>query len=708
MARAEEVSDRGTIAYTPPAKPQLSPEGQRAVEEFQNNARSRRPADPSPFFERLLASDAQNAKPYIEAFAKLMREAGQDPRLREMWTTYARRYRDDPDAFKGLGQGAFESKDYPSSVAAYTRAIELGSRSPDTFYGRGLSADALGDHQFAVLDAKAALALDPNDGRAFALVKLTEGRPSTAIVNPATGVTHAPQGAPARPPAATAAAVERPVPTAAVESTNSTPYLAADARRRLVLGDPVGALKAALAAAEADPRDAEAQNLVATAYEKTGRHLEAVAAADRALALAPNSVPTLNTRSWALSGLRRFPEALADARVLLGLAPDNPFGLVAEARALGGLGHRSEMIDALSRAAGHDGRFADLRGRAVRLPQNSDTELLFSGVTEAAPAPELAPRRTTRRFLIVLAFTLLGGLLFGLGLLHVFSPAWRERLTGRLRRSSAPGEKPEEFPSVGGIEVKRLIASGGMGVVYEGWDAGLHRKVALKRLRGEIRDDAKERSRFLAEARTVAALEHPSIVRIHSILEEAGELCLVFEFAEGETLRDSVAKDGPLKPGRALALAANLCAGLAHAHAGGFVHRDLKPENVMLDAKGGAKIMDFGLARPPRAASSSTTVWGSPPYCAPEAEDGAATPAGDIYGLGATLYFALVGKPPFSGPAGTIARAKGNGEFLAPSQARKGLPTALDDFMKRSLNPDPAKRFLDAKSFHAALAKALA
>ncbi|MBI3297080.1 MAG: protein kinase [Elusimicrobia bacterium] len=677
------------------------PEGEG---DFRRHPRSRRRRDPPRTDDTprdpVRYGDPRYADAYVAFFNRLMRQASRDPRLRALLEGYAARYRNDPDAYDRIGSDAYDAGAYGPALAAYTQALDAGARTPDVYYGRALAADALGDHEFAVLDAKQAYALDPEDKRAFAFIKLTDGRRSTARVDAASGEARSTLGA--TTPAAAAAASPAPPPGAAPTS----PALAADARRRLSLGDPAGALKAALAAAAADPKDAEAQNLLATAYEKNGRHEEAEAAADSALALAPDSVPTLNTRSWARSGSRKFSDALGDARRILELSPGNAFGLVAEARALGGLGRRDEMIDALSQAAARDGRFGELRGRAVRLPREADTELLFTGGPEAA-APA-APRRSNRRFLVMLASTVSGGLLLALGLLHVFSPSWRERVTGRVRGGApAARGKHEELPRLGALEVKRLIASGGMGVVYEGWDAGLRRKVALKRLRGEIRDDAKERARFLGEARAVAALEHPNIVRIYSVLEEGGELCLVFEYAEGLTLRDAVAKEGALAPERALALAGELCAGLGHAHAEGLIHRDLKPENVMVGPKG-AKLMDFGLARPPRDAASSTTVWGSPPFMAPEAEDGEANTAGDLYSLGATLYYALVGKPPFHGTPGALARAKGKGDFVQPSKARKGLPAKLDGFMARALNPDPAERFSDAREFHAALAKALA
>ncbi|MBI5597024.1 MAG: protein kinase [Elusimicrobia bacterium] len=705
--RAEEApqsTDRGTVA-TPMAPAPLTPSGRQTVSDFEHQTRGGGKPDPVSFLDRLLGSDPAAAKPYIEQFARLMRQAGQDPRLREMWAAYVRRNPKDPDAFSGLGQGAFEEKDYPTSVAAYTRAIALGARNPEVYYGRGLSADALGDHELAFSDAREALTLAPGDMRAYSLAKLTEGRPSSVLVNPATGRTSAARpGAPGAvlPTVSSKDSKEEPAPGIVVDPSRSAAVLTSDARRRLSLGDPIGALKAALAAVAANPQDAAAQNILATAYEKNGDHAAAVGAADAALALAPENPPALNTRAWALSGLRRFDEALGDARILLGLEPENAFGMVSEARALGGLGRRSEMIDALSKAAARDGRFADLRAQAVRLPQNADTELLFSGVAQAA-VPRPAPKKPWGRFLLLTALTLGGGLLVALGLLHVVSPAWRRRVTERVREGK---EAPAGAPA--GLEVKRLVATGGMGMVYEAYDHGLRRKVALKRLRGEIRDDPKERERFLAEARTVAALEHPNIVRIHAVLEEGGEPCLVFEFAEGRTLKDAAAEDGPLKPARVLELTAQLAAGLDTAHAHGFIHRDLKPENVMLDGKDRVKIMDFGLARPPRSDGSATTVWGSPPYMAPEAEDGRATAAGDLYSLGATVYLALTGKPPFSGTPGSVSRSKAAAAFTPPSQANKKLPSALDAFMARALHPDPGKRFPSAKALHSALSKALA
>ncbi|TBR26510.1 tetratricopeptide repeat protein, partial [bacterium] len=397
------------VAETPP--PPRSPRGREAWDGFHRDHRRGRPSD--QWFEMLLGSEGREAKPYIEYFARLMRQASRDPRVREMWAAYARQYRDDPDAYRGLGRASFEKKDYPSTVASFTRAIDLGAQTPDVYLGRGLAADILGDHELAFADSQAAGALAPGDGRAYALGRLTAGRPSSVHLDPASGLpAAAPPHVSPPPAAAPPAAGGAPTPGPAPAAVSPNPVLVGDARRRLALGDAVGAIKAALAAAQADPKDAEARNLLATAFEKTGRHAEAEAAASEALALAPDSVPALNTRAWARAGQRKFPDALADARRLLALAPDNAFGYAVQARALGGLGERTEMVDSLATAARLDPRFAELRGAAVRLPKDADTELLFGGLGAAAPAsaPAPSPSRKTRRFLTLLSLSLGGGL----------------------------------------------------------------------------------------------------------------------------------------------------------------------------------------------------------------------------------------------------------------------------------------------------------
>src|SRR5206468_3361053 len=123
---------------------------------------------------------------------------------------------------------------------------------------------------------------------------------------------------------------------------------------------------------------------------------------------------------------------------------------------------------------------------------------------------------------------------------------------------------------------------GGMGVVYEALDRSLGRRVAIKKMRDEIRVDPRERERFLKEARTVAALHHPDIVDIHAVIDEGDDVYLVFEYVEGETLYQLLDRKGRLSLEEAASLVDQVGQALAYAHQRGVIHRDLKPSNIMV------------------------------------------------------------------------------------------------------------------------------
>ena len=148
---------------------------------------------------------------------------------------------------------------------------------------------------------------------------------------------------------------------------------------------------------------------------------------------------------------------------------------------------------------------------------------------------------------------------------------------------------------LGRIEVLETLGEGGMGTVYLGWDSALERRVALKALRHGRELDDENRARFLREARILSQLEHPSICRIHDLIEEGTDEVLVLEYVEGRTLTEAM--DSGLSPSRRLAIARQLAEALVAAHAAGIVHRDLKPDNVLVTPEGLVKVLDFGLAR---------------------------------------------------------------------------------------------------------------
>jgi eukaryotic-like serine/threonine-protein kinase len=200
---------------------------------------------------------------------------------------------------------------------------------------------------------------------------------------------------------------------------------------------------------------------------------------------------------------------------------------------------------------------------------------------------------------------------------------------------------------IGHVRVDGLLAEGGMGAVYAGFDEKLQRPVALKAIRGD-RLNAAARARFLAEARLLSQLDHPSVCRIHDYLEGGEEDFLVLELIRGLTLREAL-RDGLLAPGAKLAMAEGVARALEAAHQKGIVHRDLKPANVMITGDGQVKVLDFGLARPEADESDEdAALIGTPASMSPEQARGEpATMASDACALGLLLQELFTGRPAY-------------------------------------------------------------
>jgi len=304
----------------------------------------------------------------------------------------------------------------------------------------------------------------------------------------------------------------------------------------------------------------------------------------------------------------------------------------------------------------------------------------------------------------VLISSLTGGLLIAFGLLHIL-------MGGRKRRSSrsaVPGAGPETQQALMGgagleaaYKVLGKIGNGGMGVVLEAEDKALGRKVAIKKMREEIQSDERERARFLQEARIVAALHHQNIVDIHSILEDDGELYLIFEFVEGKTVDEIIAKKGTLSFTEAQFILRGVCNALDYAHKKGVIHRDLKPSNIMVTAEGMVKVMDFGIAKQAKDAMAKSTqtrtVAGTPQYMAPEQEEGIVRKESDVFSLGACLYEMVTGQGPFPSPATTASKI--NKRYTRPSRIKADLPAELDALIDACLEPDPEKRVSNVSVF---------
>ncbi|SEC86798.1 Serine/threonine protein kinase [Nocardioides exalbidus] len=201
----------------------------------------------------------------------------------------------------------------------------------------------------------------------------------------------------------------------------------------------------------------------------------------------------------------------------------------------------------------------------------------------------------------------------------------------------------------GRYRLEREIGRGGSGTVHLGHDEVLGRAVAIKRIGVMPGSEAQHLERAAREARLAAALNHPNVVSVFDLVAEGDVHWLVMEYVDGDPLSDLVRRSGPLEATEAAALLAQVADALADAHEAGIVHRDVKPSNILV-AAGVAKLNDFGIARASDDASLTQTglVTGSPAYLAPEVASGSsATPASDVWSLGATLHHAVTGRPPY-------------------------------------------------------------
>ena len=254
--------------------------------------------------------------------------------------------------------------------------------------------------------------------------------------------------------------------------------------------------------------------------------------------------------------------------------------------------------------------------------------------------------------------------------------------------------------------VEELVASGGMGDVYRGHDRVLRRRVAIKRLRGPVTDDA-ARERFAREALALAGFSHPNAVAVYDTLSDAAGPLIVMEYVEGRTLRAVLRAEGRLDVVQATAIGTQLLDVLGAAHAHGIVHRDVKPGNVLVTDDGHVKLADFGIATMHDAADLTQTgdVVGTPRYLSPEQAVGRrATPQSDLYTVGVLLYEMACGRAPFEGdtPVATMA-AHRSAPVPALAERCPGVPAWYVAVVERALAKDPAQRYPDAAAMRAAL-----
>jgi hypothetical protein len=249
----------------------------------------------------------------------------------------------------------------------------------------------------------------------------------------------------------------------------------------------------------------------------------------------------------------------------------------------------------------------------------------------------------------------------------------------------------------GRYELEHQVGSGGMSRVYRAHDRLLERTVALKILHEHYSQDDEYVERFRREARAVAQLAHPNVVTVIDRGEHEGRQYIVFEYVDGENLKELVAREGPLPPKQVVELGLQVARALASAHARGVVHRDVKPQNVLLSDEGLPKVTDFGIARSSDVESVTLTgtVMGTSEYLSPEQARGEPVDfRSDVYSLGAILYELCTGEVPFRGE-NPVSVAMRHLHEPVPSirERRREVPSRLDAAIRRAMAKDPAERF---------------
>jgi serine/threonine protein kinase len=253
----------------------------------------------------------------------------------------------------------------------------------------------------------------------------------------------------------------------------------------------------------------------------------------------------------------------------------------------------------------------------------------------------------------------------------------------------------------GRYRVESAIGRGGMGTVWLCLDETLHRRVAVKQVGLLPGESVTDSARAFREARSSAGLSHRNVVTVFDVVEEAGHIWLVMEHVPGRSLSQVIKQDGPLDPEIVARIGAQIADGLSALHADGIMHRDVKPGNVLIREDGVAKISDFGIARTAGDATLTQAGYltGTPSYFSPALARGAEpTPADDVWALGATLYAAVEGHPPYpqrDNPVQVLHEITTRPP-IAPQRA-----AFLEPALERMLDRDPGSRWSMADAVHA-------
>lgn len=266
--------------------------------------------------------------------------------------------------------------------------------------------------------------------------------------------------------------------------------------------------------------------------------------------------------------------------------------------------------------------------------------------------------------------------------------------------------------SIGTYKIDRLIGQGSMGMVYHGIETSKQVEVAIKTMNQDGVEDDELLQRFQREARVANEIRHPNVAHVYESGDFRAAPYLVMEYIDGPTLAEMVKAKGPVPFARAVGFMKQAAEGLKAATSHGCLHRDIKPQNLMVNSKGQIKIVDFGIAKNDGGDSLKTAVGvvlGSPYYMSPEQSAAQKIDhRSDMYGLGATFYYILTGRPPFEGRnLVEVIQKRARNDLRPITQINPDVPKRVCDLVYKMMSPDPKDRYQDYDKLVKAMDEAL-
>lgn len=274
----------------------------------------------------------------------------------------------------------------------------------------------------------------------------------------------------------------------------------------------------------------------------------------------------------------------------------------------------------------------------------------------------------------------------------------RIKLNEQVEASGGATLAGRSISELGDYRIIREIGRGGMGIVFEAHQQSLDRVVAIKVLPKQSLLDDEALKRFRTEATTAAAMHHTNIVPIYGTGESDGSHYLVMQLVNGKSLDSLITDDTSMSFFEAARIGQQIADAIAYAHSGGVLHRDIKPANILIEEDGTVQVTDFGLAKNVDSDLTNThTVSGSLRYMAPERFSGVSNEAGDVYGIGITLYELLAGRPAFeANDAEHLIHSITDAKLKPIHNVRPDVPTDLSTIISKALHLDPLHRYQSA------------